>query len=642
MKANLLSNSAKRNLLFLILFIVTPQFIFNELSAQPYLRYFENGKVGFIDTTGKVVIKARFAQTGDFSEGLAPARLKGLYGYIDTTGEYVIPPKYDYAMEFHDGLAIVYNDSVPCYINKAGNIPFPVYYKKLYNFENGFAKAVTYDNKYDLIDLNGNVLIKGLLFDWPLQDSIIIINGIVDIPLLKNCYLMNRSGKTVVPSGYYRYISPFSEGFARVSYSPSVSENSRQLCWGFINRNYEIAIMNNSKFIPASDGFHEGLLPVSIWKTPLRNPQKLWDESNYFCGYIDTLGNLIFSDSNYFIAKDFSNGTGFMINKYETAEIDRTGRVIKKYPANLQVFYRNSEGVKIIRDNYSYYLEDSTGNKINDIKYARAITNNFLKDGFFFLEGSDSGRHTYFNICNDKGIIINKNKISDIDQRGFVNGFLRILIENRKGYVNRNGKIIWLENKKPLLNTLNIDYRLLVGYNFSFLEENTDELTIDYPQGRVNLLVNRDSDFKYNDVKGEKVYLINSTQEVFKYQDIFLIRQALSPDGVWRDIEKLAPKIDGPDPYINYMLTNGWYLSFTFPQYTGSFATKIRYKFMQRYYKNPNERTSQSDEYFIKCYYSEPYEGSINPAQLWRDYNPLLWENEHNLHDAFMNYYLNY
>jgi WG containing repeat len=41
-----------------------------------------------MDSSGKVVIAPAFLAAGDFSEGLAEARVSGTYGYIDVTGRF--------------------------------------------------------------------------------------------------------------------------------------------------------------------------------------------------------------------------------------------------------------------------------------------------------------------------------------------------------------------------------------------------------------------------------------------------------------------------------------------------------------------------------------------------------------------------
>jgi hypothetical protein len=46
-----------------------------------------NGKWGFIDKTGKVVILLMYDFAGIFAEGLACVELDGEYGFIDKAGK---------------------------------------------------------------------------------------------------------------------------------------------------------------------------------------------------------------------------------------------------------------------------------------------------------------------------------------------------------------------------------------------------------------------------------------------------------------------------------------------------------------------------------------------------------------------------
>jgi hypothetical protein len=71
-----------------------------------------DGKWGYIDKAGEIVIQARFRGVGYFSEGLAPV-LPGyspwgsLWGYIDKAGKFVIEPQFSDAESFSEGLAAV-------------------------------------------------------------------------------------------------------------------------------------------------------------------------------------------------------------------------------------------------------------------------------------------------------------------------------------------------------------------------------------------------------------------------------------------------------------------------------------------------------------------------------------------------------
>lgn len=66
-----------------------------------------DGRTGFIDLKGAMVIPPRFQFTYGFTEGLASVKVDGGWGYIDAAGEFVIPPRFSRAYSFSEGLAAV-------------------------------------------------------------------------------------------------------------------------------------------------------------------------------------------------------------------------------------------------------------------------------------------------------------------------------------------------------------------------------------------------------------------------------------------------------------------------------------------------------------------------------------------------------
>lgn len=77
---------------------------------------------GYIDTSGKVVIKPTFRDARSFSEGLAVAQNnKYKRGYIDKKGKWAIKPQFSAAYDFHNGLAFVEKDGFSGFIDKEGN-----------------------------------------------------------------------------------------------------------------------------------------------------------------------------------------------------------------------------------------------------------------------------------------------------------------------------------------------------------------------------------------------------------------------------------------------------------------------------------------------------------------------------------------
>ena len=79
----------------------------------PYLQYCENGwyvaqnqdgRYGYIDKSGNVMIDFEFEDAEKFSCGLAPVLIDGLWGFINEDGEVVIEPVY---------LCLLYTSTAP-------------------------------------------------------------------------------------------------------------------------------------------------------------------------------------------------------------------------------------------------------------------------------------------------------------------------------------------------------------------------------------------------------------------------------------------------------------------------------------------------------------------------------------------------
>lgn len=67
----------------------------------------QNGKWGYMDQTGKIVVAPKFAGAGEFSEGLGAVLVDKKWGYVDGTGSMVLKPRFDECGNFSEGLAAV-------------------------------------------------------------------------------------------------------------------------------------------------------------------------------------------------------------------------------------------------------------------------------------------------------------------------------------------------------------------------------------------------------------------------------------------------------------------------------------------------------------------------------------------------------
>lgn len=114
----------------------------------------DEGRFGFIDRTGTMVIPASFDFALPFSEGLAPVVVGDKVGYVDRRGVTVIDPQFDAGDSFSEGLAAVAISGTVGYIDHAGNFVIEPQFERAERFVDGLALAVR-DGKELFVDLKG-------------------------------------------------------------------------------------------------------------------------------------------------------------------------------------------------------------------------------------------------------------------------------------------------------------------------------------------------------------------------------------------------------------------------------------------------------------------------------------------------------
>ena len=124
-----------------------------------------DGKWGYIDTTGAIVIKPKFDNASRFSEDLASVKIDGKYGYIDKRGRFIINPQFEAAGVFSEGLASVtrLSDGKAGYINMKGEYVIEPQFDDVAGiFVEGLA-AVKIGDLYGYIDKTGKFVINQYL-----------------------------------------------------------------------------------------------------------------------------------------------------------------------------------------------------------------------------------------------------------------------------------------------------------------------------------------------------------------------------------------------------------------------------------------------------------------------------------------------
>ena len=171
----------------------------------------KDGKWGYVDTKGDLVIDCKFESASSFGQGLAPVKFNGKWGYINKSGDFAIDPQYEYAYRFSDsGLAGVKQYGEIGFINTDGEMVVEPQFDEIYgSFKTGY-QYVSRNGKKGIVDKDGNIIIKPQYywignFDSELtwfQESEDSPNGFI-----------NKSGEVVfAPDNKYK--SDFVEGFA--------------------------------------------------------------------------------------------------------------------------------------------------------------------------------------------------------------------------------------------------------------------------------------------------------------------------------------------------------------------------------------------------------------------------------------------
>lgn len=143
-----------------------------------------NGKYGFVNDKGKLVIDTKYDSARDFHEGLAAVLSDDNWEYINKKGKVIIKPNvlYDRVGDFKEGRAYVvhsvekknYDDGYTyvynyiAYINKRGKIVIPFFEggSYFYNFSNGLVAKQYGDSTYcSYMDKNGKIILDSDYFE---------------------------------------------------------------------------------------------------------------------------------------------------------------------------------------------------------------------------------------------------------------------------------------------------------------------------------------------------------------------------------------------------------------------------------------------------------------------------------------------
>jgi hypothetical protein len=599
----------------------------------------DNGKLGYINEYGNVVIDPIYLSGGEFNEGLAPVRLNGKYGFINQAGQFSIAPEYDYASDFNKGWAVVYKNGQQLFIDRQGRKRIDDAYKSVI-FLSGTRGAVeTYMGKNGII----NLLTGELLVDTVFDSMSSFDNGIAIVRRSKKrnqkkaneeIGVIDSAGRIVVPFGLYTEISNFSDGYAVVSMDDKQSRDGS--IDGVIDAAGKLIFSRRQKDKCYLDGdFHEGVAKISLYKYWIPEEKGVYSTSEKrYEGYINLSGVIVLNDTLLEEVGDFSNGRAFVRQKFgEYQLIDRMFRKVCAQEFRNVPFEKFINGYAIVDTDDGQGIIDTLGNFVVNPEFEK-IVSAALTDGYFFFEQSTSSKGPLYGFgAIGKGAIVEA-QFQQVDPGGFKNGLLKVVKDDRLMYVDINGKLIWQQSKQADngLTYLNIDY-MNRGYFYAYGANTEEESggwakssntpqktgTSAFPSNTLALTIDTTSNEVFaNHYFGARLYLSNTKPDTISLnaQDsrLDIVLQAMDDNGRWRNIEYLPRSWCG-NSYHELQLEPGAYWSFVIPHYRGEMKTKIRAVLTYK-----SKRSDKSSHIVV----SNTIHASVNPGQFWnkRAYYP--------------------
>jgi hypothetical protein len=119
----------------------------------------KDGKYGFVDKDGKIVVPLEYDEAVTMSEGYAPVRKGNDWGFVDSLGKMVINPQFSDALCYHDGLAAVKKGGRWGYIDYDGKTAIPFTFDNARGFREGLAAVANQKGYWGFIDKKGNMAI---------------------------------------------------------------------------------------------------------------------------------------------------------------------------------------------------------------------------------------------------------------------------------------------------------------------------------------------------------------------------------------------------------------------------------------------------------------------------------------------------
>lgn len=167
---------------------------------------------GYINNTGKFIIKPKFSTAEDFNnDNLAIISIENYFGVINTKNEFIVYPIYDFLRPFVENRSIYTLGNIMGVLSEDGSLITTKPYSFINNYSNSFALVSSYNDSgnslYGYIDMDGAEVIKPkFLSGTDFKDGYALIQD--DDNLYK---VIDKSGE-IYTTFNYGYVGNYNEG----------------------------------------------------------------------------------------------------------------------------------------------------------------------------------------------------------------------------------------------------------------------------------------------------------------------------------------------------------------------------------------------------------------------------------------------
>ncbi|MBP6688102.1 MAG: WG repeat-containing protein [Lacibacter sp.] len=194
--------------------------------AEGFGAVLKDGKWGFVDTSGKLVIPLQFENPSQFKQGFATVKKEGKMGIINKTGKVLVDFLYDYIGDYNDGLFSARDfKSKYGFIDSANNVLIPFDYDEVnISWFSGGLAIMKRGNKYGAVDKTNKAVIPFEYDELGINDG--FEPGYVVGKKANKIVLVDKTGQLINLPGIdvYEKIQPVKNNLLLVKEKASGSE----------------------------------------------------------------------------------------------------------------------------------------------------------------------------------------------------------------------------------------------------------------------------------------------------------------------------------------------------------------------------------------------------------------------------------